>query len=643
VELDRIGAPLLLDHAATLAAVLGFFWLIVATGSELVRLVQVRGVRSGAELAFAVTLGSGAISTTVLAVCAVFGVHLPVLTIVLALLGIVSARSFLPALSLARVAVLDVVQAHAGGWPRNCAVIGMGLVALVLLMLGLAPGADWDSIAYHLAVPSAWLESGRIHVPVDNYHTAFVGLNHVLYLPLLAVGAASGPSLLNACFVIVAALLVAAVTSDTLHTAAGPYSFWLFWASPILVLVGASPRVDVTVALFLLSAHYALIMAVQAPTRSGLLVLSGALLGMAFGVKYHAAVYALCLLPIMLLVGLRPPRQHMKALIRTGAMLGAAALVTSAAWSLKNELLFNAPLFPFLTPTRVEPWLAPFHGPGLAPVGVPPEAYDLLRHIRAPFNVVDLVLRPERLAPDADAAGSRPNLAFLLIPLALAAVPLRRAIMWAGPAACYVAVLLIVSPYTSLRYLVPAVLPFTIIAGSAFHYASARVGRFGRIFIVVAALGAAAPALAAVRKRVIESRPDLVSLGLTSRRTYLHRYWETGAHIQAVEWLNTHLDSNDTVLMLFEARGYFLQIPHRSDMLSRNWAYVNTRAGRRQCLREASITHVLINDHALNFFARRGADLGGIAWEEFQDFSGQCLSLIYQGDGFRVYKIRGQA
>src|SRR5256886_16377549 len=72
------------------------------------------------------------------------------------------------------------------------------LVAVFLITGALAPPTDWDVLMYHLRVPKQFLQAGAIYRPEDNAHFAFVGLPHMLYLPLLALGTPEGPALVSA-------------------------------------------------------------------------------------------------------------------------------------------------------------------------------------------------------------------------------------------------------------------------------------------------------------------------------------------------------------------------------------------------------------------------------------------------------------
>src|SRR5690606_27684524 len=121
-------------------------------------------------------------------------------------------------------------------------------VAMVHLTGALVPVTDWDSLMYHVDVPTSFLAEGRLHVPEDNLHVAYVGLWHMLYLPFLSVRAVYGLALLNATYAILLGLAVLIVGERLFGRVVAVGSFLMLWGSSSLVLIATTPRIDVSVA-----------------------------------------------------------------------------------------------------------------------------------------------------------------------------------------------------------------------------------------------------------------------------------------------------------------------------------------------------------------------------------------------------------
>src|SRR5438132_10121140 len=117
---------------------------------------------------------------------------------------------------------------------------------------------------YHLRVPKQFLQAGAIYRPEDNAHFAFVGLPHMLYLPLLALGTPEGPALVSALCTLGLALAGFAFGLRFLDDRTAGFSLAILWGSGMLVLVGISARTDTILGFYLFLVHYAVIRAAQA-------------------------------------------------------------------------------------------------------------------------------------------------------------------------------------------------------------------------------------------------------------------------------------------------------------------------------------------------------------------------------------------
>src|SRR5438132_69915 len=141
------------------------------------------------------------------------------------------------------------------------------------------------------------------------------------------------------------------------------------------------------------------------------------------------------------------------------AVLWGSGMLVLVAISPRIDTIL--PLYPFLGGLRLDPWLARIYG-GLAfPPQVDPAA---VLQVAKPFNLVDLFMAPERITVEGEGAFYRPNLLLLVLPLWLLCLKTEVLTWLAGPALVYVALVVLLQPTTSLRYLSPVIPSLTLVA-----------------------------------------------------------------------------------------------------------------------------------------------------------------------------------
>src|SRR5207248_3309370 len=322
------GVLLILDHLFSITLVLVMFAIAAGVGG---RLLKAGGLTLDSPLdalLFRTGVGLGALATAILGVGAFFGVRPVGLWAVLAGAAILAQREIreLPALV---TGTLACVRARAD----RLSLFIFLLVAAFLIMGAVAPPTDWDALMYHLRVPKQFLQAGSIYRPDDNAHFGFVGLPHMLYLPLLALGTPEGPALVSALCTLGLALAGFALALRFLDERTAGFSLSVLWGSAILLLVGITPRVDTILGFYLFLVHYAVIRATQSE-EPRYLYLAAALGGMAIGVKYTALVYLVALAPLGLWVVLtRLPNRT-----ATMALILGVAFVSALPWLVKNAV-----------------------------------------------------------------------------------------------------------------------------------------------------------------------------------------------------------------------------------------------------------------------------------------------------------------
>lgn len=635
------GPLLVVDHLFDLALVLALFAVCAGVGRFVLGRCGFVFDRPLEALLFSTAIGVGLISTSILVLGLLSGLQASTLGLLLLFYAFLSRNDLrnLPALVVKSLADL---RANSNALSLSI----FGAVAIFMVSQALAPPLDWDSLMYHLRVPAQFLGKGQIHVPADNLHTAFVQLAHMLYVPLLAFGSTSGPALVSAFFALGLGLAVFGFCLRFLSGPTASRSLSLLWGSTLIILVAITPRVDVTLAAYLFLAHYALLRTLSGSSDQRFFFLAAVLLGFAFGVKYNAVAYGLALSPLILWVAYLRCRT-LAATVRPLLFFTLVAIGTALPWLFKNWLLLQAPLYPFFAEARVEPWLVPLYGgQGIGP-SVNTEIFEILRQVRAPFNLFDLIMAPGRLAVEEEAEFYYMNPLFLFLPLW--GLFLRdKTLNWLiAPAVLYLIILVLPYPATNVRYLTPVVAPLTIVAvhiiGEIFvriFSGKAATGLFALLTILVLLPTAGTMYIWASQTMA----PNYLA-GISSREEYLastQLFSSERAYRDLTSYINRHVPKDGRILMIFEARGYYFNVPVIQDNRLTNWPLFGQKASIQGCgsLHSAGISHVLVNTGALGYYISRGLNTESqyLGWETFPQFAERCLIPVYDRSGFVLYR-----
>lgn len=638
------GPLLILDHLFDLLAVTALIAIAIAVGNYALSKVGLDLVHPIEALAFGAAVGVGLISTSFLVLGFLSGLHAPILAAALGLWALLARRELGELPRILRQARSELI-ASAGD--RALLLFGLLVAAAAtafVLIMALAPPVDWDALTYHLQVPAHFLAEGRIYLPDDNLHTAYVGLVHMLYLPLLALGSTSGPALFSAVMALLLGLTAFSLAARLLDGRTASLALGLVWGTTTLLLVAITPRIDVTLALYLLLAHYALLLAASSPSQRDYFYLAALLLGFAFASKYHAVPYIVGLTPLILWLSVSGWERR-AASARALSLFSLILLSAAVPWLLKNWVLLGAPLYPLLADNRLEPWLVTFYGTATVPSSVSPEIYHLLDAARLPFNLPAAFFSPGRLTIEFEGAFHYANPVLLLLPLWLFFLR-KRTINWLIiPAIGYLLVLILPFGTTNLRYLIPASVPLTLAAVHMLVRTSERhlSIAMGRLLLVALAAIALVPSArtAYVWLRHTEALPYLI--GATSGEEYMATHLDPGVRtlVPVVRFVNQRLPEGSRILMLYEARGFYFRRPVIEDTWVTNWPLLAHRLPRDRCLEQAGISHLLVNYGAVSYYLRRGVDPRLFQWQAFTDFADRCLGEpVFQDPAFLVFQSR---
>lgn len=635
-----VGPALLLRHAGAVGATLALLLLHAALGERLLRASGVGANRApGWRWPMRVALGAGVLASVHLALGLV-GWLTPriVLGVAVVSLGVLR-RDVIGLLGELRNGVASLRGRDLGVDDLTLLlIVGTGLIALVG---ALAPTTDWDSLMYHLRVPAQFLEAGRVYLPRDNFHVALVGVAQMSTLPLLAAAVPTGPALMQAAVLVLVLVATAELArSVELGRIAGTVAVAILVGCPMLLLVGITARVDVTLALLLLCAHLSLLGATDASAaareRHALLWLAAALLGFAVGIKPQAGAYAIALVPL----GWRAAGGW-----RPAARAAVLALLVFAPWGIKNQVLVGSVAYPAAAPRWFVPWIADLYGGKDIGPDVDQTVFSALGDARESFNVLDAFLHPGRLTIEGEGTAYRLSPALLLLPLVLIGWSQRRARAVVLVAVAYAALVVVPFGRINLRYLIPALPGMAIGVGLVVErLLAARSARFRRPLLVAVCGVAMLPIVPALRERFVRSTVLLRhAIGVASAADVWRQHPDptVGPIAPAAHAVSVSVPPDGLVLMLFETRGFAFDRPVLEDVLLSNWSYVSQSPVVDACLAGSGITHVLINTGALGYYASRGTDLKTLRVPELQRFAAQCLGeRVYARGGEELWTLR---
>lgn len=618
--------------AATALLLLG----ALAAGSVVLRLLQVRA-GAGERVLYGLGIGLG-IQGALLLVCSALGwmsaAALWGAVLIPALVGLRDLRVLGELAQRAREHADSVSSAE------RLAALGVGLAVLFILAVGaLVPVTDWDSLMYHLRIPKQLLEAGRLVLPADGNHLAFLGLLQFLYLPLLAVGAEPGPALLNAAMTAMLGitLLVAGTRLFSLRT--GLLAGVAVWGSSSLLLVGATPRVDVALTTLLAMAHLAALRSWDDDAPWAIPV-TALLAGVALGMKYHALPYLAALLPVVCWGAWRHASRAPRVGRRLLTTLGGAAILATAMvapWMLKNVAFFDAPLYPFFTTERVPPFIAEISGSTAPPAGISRDALRAVGRAREPISLAGLIRNPERLTVEVEASAYTRNPLFLLLPLLLFFWRDWRLLALVMPGAAYLGFTLGYFNHTNLRYIIPALPMLALACAELARRVTERFGaaRMGPV-LAIAALLATLPALRVGFSRLVSVERVQVAAGLLPPQAMLNRE----VPYVVAEYFRENVPADARVLMLWDARGYHFTQTALQDNLLTNWVLLRGVGATDSCLAGTGITHVYLNTVAPRFYENRGVRLADMGWEAFPEFAQRCLEPLEVLPTLAIYRVR---
>lgn len=233
---------------------------------------------------------------------------------------------------------------------------GAALILLGLVVAGLFPlvGAlspsttlDWDSLAYHLAVPKIWLQAGQVIKVETIHHSNFPFATDALYLYGLKWGGESGAKAFSLAIFILGAMTLFGHARRRFGDPAGWWAAAAFAGSPVVLWESGTAYIDVSHGLFagmgvLYAAELVGNARKQEPVGS-LAVLAGLGLGLGMGTKF-TGIQTFVLAGLVALVFLG---KDLKKAAKPIGLVVAVAACLAVPWFAKTAAFTGNPVFPF--------------------------------------------------------------------------------------------------------------------------------------------------------------------------------------------------------------------------------------------------------------------------------------------------------
>src|SRR5262249_10250124 len=121
-----------------------------------------------------------------------------------------------------------------------------------------------------------------------------------------------------------------------------------FLSACMVVEVGVSTRIDVSLAGMLFLATYAMILYLNTRELKWL-VASAILSGFSLGIKLNALLWLSCLGAMLLFELVVRLRVGARGLVKSVVLYSLITLAVSSPWLIKNAIWFHNPVYPFMT------------------------------------------------------------------------------------------------------------------------------------------------------------------------------------------------------------------------------------------------------------------------------------------------------
>jgi 4-amino-4-deoxy-L-arabinose transferase-like glycosyltransferase len=491
-------------------------------------------------------------------------------------------------LALARPMAKEAAFRLPQGW-RLGALGALALAALFALVGALGPSDmnDWDSIAYHLAVPKLWLEAGQIEYVPSIHHSNFPGAVDNLFLLGMWWGGEAGAKAFSVAGFVLGLLALFGLGRRRYGEPAGWLAAVALAGVPAALWEAGTAYIDVGHGLFAgLGILYAA-EAVEAKRYGPEAVRAALCLAFACASKY-TGLQTLFAVSAVLLVGTGSLRAGVKA----ATLAGVATLALAGPWYARNVANTGNPVYPFFHEVfggeNWDEFSSAIYREEQQTFGVGRKPADL------GAAILGLAYQPGRYTNPAPREGhGMPSgaLGFTVVAAWLVWLASGRSkrFEWAVLGATGISLLMWFFLSQQSRYLITLAVPAAILAGGALP--RLRIGPW--------MAGAAGLQLAASLyvSKAFHLDPKLpVLVGKVTREDYLSA---AAPFSQAAQEISRIVPKDGLVALYDEVFGYYLDVPYfwANPGHSTRIPYARVESGGElaDALRELGFTHIYVN------------------------------------------------
>jgi hypothetical protein len=532
----------------------------------------------------------------------------------------------------------------AGAYWQGTSQFGKTILSLIIIILAcqylvaLAPPLQFDALTYHLAIPQAYIQTGRIVYLPDNMFWGMPQLVEMLYtLSMLAGGAEAAPIFGWWISLLTLAGLIGIAEKIFSRDAAWVAAASLMCAS-VLTGLTSSGYVEWAAILFGLAISICFGQWLFTRNRSAL-VLAGIFAGMALGTKYTAGVALLGGFTVILLF--QKPFS-LKQVIADLMLFGSMALAFTLPWLIKNILATSNPFYPLLFPSGA------MDAVRLAQYQAKTLVQDWSRLILLPFQATIL------------GVDGGPGFSASIGPLLLGLSPLaffkwnekteEQRLTTKINAAILLTTLLIwaISSQFSEKLIQTrlyfVVFPAWALLCAAGYMAISKVKvpgiRFGNLFTAFIVMALGFNTFFTVMN-VLRSGAALAALNPELRESYLEK--NLGAYALAMQAVKT-LPKDARIVMLWETRG-FECLPNcdSDEVIDRwpsDWAAYGNQAAIQKAWKAQGYTHLLINRFGRAFVqSDQGTNISANAWHGLDAMLASLPLVKSITDSYEIYSL----
>lgn len=233
--------------------------------------------------------------------------------------------------------------------PRDARLGAVAFVVLALLfslpgVLSPSDTVDWDTLAYHLAVPKLWLSAGQIQFVSYIHHSNFPFSVDNLYIWGLTWGGEAGAKAFSLAFFAFGLLSIFGLGRQRYGEKAAWWAATAFAATPMVIWLSGTAYIDVANGLYA-GLGIAFVAKWLTDKQKNDAILAGILIGLCAGSKYTGLQILIAALVVIGILGIA--KRTFQANFKAGLLIAGITAAIACPWYIKNVLNTGNPVYPF--------------------------------------------------------------------------------------------------------------------------------------------------------------------------------------------------------------------------------------------------------------------------------------------------------